>query len=156
MLAFLSCKKEVETENPAVNTVTYATKNYFLYKTLLIGRAGSVTYDSSTGTSIYRPDSLPVTNEYYVRLTSKINTGNSFEIPDYVTQFYFDSTTAMHYDYYSWYEFAGMSTGSIYGQTSEGWELTYYHINSDTNNSYTLAYYFKEFNNVIMPLPPLK
>jgi hypothetical protein len=156
VLLFTSCEKKFESEQSEITTPQYETRNTYLHKTVLIGVYDSVTYNATTGVSLNNLDSVAVTDLSYYRLTSKINTNNNVELPDYITEFHFDLSGMLHHKYITWYDFAALNSGSTYGKDSAGWHLTYYHHNSDVNNDYTLDFYFKEFNNISMPLPPLK
>jgi hypothetical protein len=156
VLLSTSCEKKLESEQSEIISPEYETRNTYLYKTVLIGVYDSVTYNSTNGVSLYNLDSAATTNVFYYRLSSKRNVTHNTELPDYITEFYFDSTGVMHYEYISWYSFAGLNSGSTYGKDSTGWKLTYYHHNSDIHNDYTLDFYFKEFNSIGMPLPPLQ
>jgi hypothetical protein len=158
VIALQSCKKEITSQTFLKSddvSVTTETRNAFLYKEVLIGTYDSTHYDSLSGTFYFNMDSLPVRDVYYYRITSIRNSVSNIEQPEYVTEFYFDSASAMHYNFISWYDYSAPYGGSTYGRTSDGWKVTFY-SNTCPQDNYTLELYFKEFSHVGMPIPPLQ
>ena len=159
MAALSSCKKEFTSDrylNPGSDdVVSIETRNTYLYKEVFTGIYDSIPVDSTNGTFYFNIDSLPVDSQYYYRLTSVRNKINDTEVPQYVTEFYFDTASTMHYQFISWYDYSAPYAGTTYGRTAEGWKITFYN-NTDTMNNYTVQLYFKEYGHVGMPLPPME